>query len=206
MVTLIIIYLNIKQPEELCNNQSFMETIKKYFLHFSPSHLLWTLYALYQLFELENKIGMIAMGILTIWLMWFTNKLQQETKTYIKPVVEFSEKHQFVDELHYLREEYIGTSEISKNIEKNIDKTVDIIKPTSPCALGFTSIILALDIVSIYIQTRGGLVASWGDIQWMLIQFLPALFFTYTTLHSELSGLAAGVLTVVGLDLLKLIG
>lgn len=185
VLPLLILYFfylqqKIKEPRELCQKKGYWWGVYRDLVHSSGVQLLWTIWALYSVFQLERKIGPAWTLISIVAMLLLSNLIQHYSKGFLRPYLKESKRFQFLN---------------------NLTQKVAYI-PSLPCDLGFLGVALALDILTIYFTTRGQLTKSWENILWMGLQLIPTMIFANVTLHGQISGFTAGVLTVFLLDYL----
>jgi len=181
ILLLFYIQQNTPDPSKYCIpfiSSNLWGSIQRDLVHGSAMQLIWVVLALYELIALENAIGSFWMLILVVWLMILSNIIQHYSHNIVDPIIEQNTRNKTL---------------------KDISDTIKKIEPL-PCDLGFLGITLALEVVAIYFATTGKLNRSWSEIQWLGLQVIPALLFANVTVHGQVSGFAAGVLTVILLD------
>jgi len=182
ILALLLIYLqqNTPNPELLCQTtDTFWPTAYRKLVHDSLPQLAWSLIILYQLVPLEMKIGPFWMAVAIVCLFLLTTAVQVASQKFMKPYIEDSRRFQILQQL---------------------SETVDIEIPELPCDLGFLGVSFGLIVLMIYLMTVGRLARSWDQILWLALQLIPTLLFTNVTLHGQISGFTAGVISVVVLD------
>jgi len=182
MLAVLFIYLKQFTPniQGLCHDMdSYWLSVYRDLIHGSFGHLCWTLYGLYDLVPLEQKLGPLWMLVAVIWMLLLTNLIQHHSQRFIKPYTDVNTRYKIL---------------------QHLSQQLNLKYTQLPCDIGFTGINLGLDILALYLSTRGRLKRSWVDILWLALQITPTLIFNNVTLHSQVSGFTAGVITVTLLD------
>lgn len=175
----LVYFIGPRAKQRLCFNNDFSGLLSRLLVHNSLWHMLFNIWGLIELYELEKLIGAWRLLGLIIVLVLLSTFIQRYT-TY--PVEEYRIE---VEQIPILQKVQSFTS---NQVEGD-------------CTSGFSGIVLALQIVLFYILAEGGIKTTWLQMRVLFIQMIPALLLANITLHGQVSGLLAGLLLILSIDI-----